>query len=505
MSKKLLSNSVSNLIDFIATVVITFLLTPIYLKSFGMYDYGLWELVNAIIGYMGLLDLGMGHAIVRETSYFSQRNKHQKVNILYATSMVYMSFIGLTILLIAFAWALISPESLAEQPGSADKYQLFLILVGLTVLFSFMLKTAEGMLGGKQLFVKRNVINLIIKVSVAIILYFNLTADNGINFMLQVALGATILRVLAYNGLLLALTPKVTFWVMPSIRMFKRLVSFGAKSLVNGMAFTLEMSSGTILIGSILSPALIPLLSIPSALANYVSKFLESVTAVLLPYFTEIAAQKDMATFWQRYLSFSKICLAYISIASVFLFFFGAPFIDIWLDKSLDMNEVNNIIIWLCLSLIIERINPLGTTVMTAINKHVIYAKLRPISAACIFTLTYFLLSYIGIVGALIALICVRTIFAPIYIYFIAKAINKNAWEYFYKAVAPNVLLAMLLWGAGYYYSSVVEVINYFDVLYAGTYCLLVGLICCFLIVLNGTERAFIVNKLNKLTVGKSG
>mgnify|MGYP003613230898 CR=1 FL=1 len=41
------------------------LLTPYMLRSLGKSEYGLYSLIGAFVGYLSVLDFGLGNAIVR--------------------------------------------------------------------------------------------------------------------------------------------------------------------------------------------------------------------------------------------------------------------------------------------------------------------------------------------------------------------------------------------------------------------------------------------------------
>ena len=58
--RTLLTNAAWNWASFATSVVITFFVCPIYLRSLGDERYGIWSLVEATVAYFALLDLGIG-------------------------------------------------------------------------------------------------------------------------------------------------------------------------------------------------------------------------------------------------------------------------------------------------------------------------------------------------------------------------------------------------------------------------------------------------------------
>ena len=63
--KRILINTGSNVLVVFVKLVITLIMTPVLVHNLGNYDYGIWEIIIAVIGYMGLLDIGMKPAIAR--------------------------------------------------------------------------------------------------------------------------------------------------------------------------------------------------------------------------------------------------------------------------------------------------------------------------------------------------------------------------------------------------------------------------------------------------------
>ena len=65
-SKRTLARNVLlNWAALIAEVAVAFFLTPFMVRSLGLAIYGIWSLLNSVIGYMGLVDLGIRGSVGR--------------------------------------------------------------------------------------------------------------------------------------------------------------------------------------------------------------------------------------------------------------------------------------------------------------------------------------------------------------------------------------------------------------------------------------------------------
>ena len=95
MIRTLLVNTGSNILVMIVKLVITFIMTPIFVHNLGEYDYGLWEMIGAVIGYMGILDLGLRPAISRYAAKHLAERDETALQAVYMSALVFMALVGL--------------------------------------------------------------------------------------------------------------------------------------------------------------------------------------------------------------------------------------------------------------------------------------------------------------------------------------------------------------------------------------------------------------------------
>ena len=65
-------------LSIIATTLIQLLYTPLLIKMLGQSEYGLYSLIYSIIGYLTVLDLGFGNAIVVYTTKYRVQKKYKE-------------------------------------------------------------------------------------------------------------------------------------------------------------------------------------------------------------------------------------------------------------------------------------------------------------------------------------------------------------------------------------------------------------------------------------------
>lgn len=59
--------------------VISIIYTPIMLRLLGQSEYGLYNLVNSVVSYLGLLNFGFGSAYVRYYSRYKVKDDEENI------------------------------------------------------------------------------------------------------------------------------------------------------------------------------------------------------------------------------------------------------------------------------------------------------------------------------------------------------------------------------------------------------------------------------------------
>lgn len=75
-SRGLVRSIVSNWVTFLFSAGVNFVVSPIVVRSLGETQYGAWSLLTSMVGYLGLLDLGVRSAVTRYIAKFYASGEH---------------------------------------------------------------------------------------------------------------------------------------------------------------------------------------------------------------------------------------------------------------------------------------------------------------------------------------------------------------------------------------------------------------------------------------------
>jgi O-antigen/teichoic acid export membrane protein len=501
MIKRLLKNTGSNVLVLIVKVIITFVMTPVFLHNMGAYDYGVWAIIASIIGYMGILDLGIKPAITRFTAKYEAENDKKALKTMYSSACVFTAIMGLLLCCILIIWGVFFPETLAPEGGETTQYTLVLLILAGQMLFMFPGYVPESFLEGFQQYQLKNNITIFNSIVGAIILYNFITSVNALYLLALInALGISIkyvayfmiMRRQEYN----CLTPKLKYI---SFKEIKNLLTFGGKSFIQGVAYQVESVTDVLVIGAFLGPAAVPLYSIPANLIAYIRNIGFTLTHAFMPQFSVLFANNDKTSIVALYVNASKWLIFLMLPVSILAVFFGPSFISLWLgDEYGEKSQI--ILLLLVIFTMVPFLDPFKSRYLTAINKHAILAKLFPISAAINLLVSIALVESLGIVGVAIGSIVPVMIFMPIYLHYSCKQLGISVFYYVKMAILPTIFPSVIL-GISSYLTLDAVIINDFYQLFFYSVLNFLFYILMVLLVLNKNERLFLKTKLLKRTL----
>ena len=99
---KLAKNVFANWTGLLAEVSVALFLTPFIITTLGTVTYGVWSLANGVIGYLGLIDLGLRACLGRFVNQHLARGDDEAVNEVLATSFAFLAGAAVIVGFVAF-------------------------------------------------------------------------------------------------------------------------------------------------------------------------------------------------------------------------------------------------------------------------------------------------------------------------------------------------------------------------------------------------------------------
>ena len=113
-SRRLMINTVLNLMNQVVTVIVNFAMVGFFLDTLGEERYGIWILVGSIFSYRNLMSMGLNSAVNRNIPVHLARGDLSAVAGVVSTAFAYF---------LAPAYQTPSTRSLRMMSGSAEAQQ----------------------------------------------------------------------------------------------------------------------------------------------------------------------------------------------------------------------------------------------------------------------------------------------------------------------------------------------------------------------------------------------
>lgn len=336
MTTKLLLNSSSGALLFLANVVIVFIMSPIILRELGDRNYGTWEMILSFCGYLGILELGVAPAIIRYVAREQVIGNREALDRILSSAFWGLLLVGVLALAV-LAGAAYKPEAVLSVPaGEIEGLSLLFVLVGCNLCVQFVGTLFTAYLMGSQEHFKVNGLSLILAPAQSILLYLVLTRADS--FELTRLAGVILLGSVVKYGILAAIVlrrPEValrrTSFSWPTVR---ELYRFGASSMLLTVDRRLRGASLPLVIGYTLGAPSVVFYAIPKRLVEYAWNFALVMATPLMPYFSSIDARRVAGERMAQWIPLSRAVSFLTLPGALALLALGKPFIATWLGTS---------------------------------------------------------------------------------------------------------------------------------------------------------------------------
>ncbi len=337
MSRKLLFNSLSGTTLYAANVIVAFVMSPVYINALGNRDYGIWELVMSVIGYMGLLDLGIGPALMRFVSVADGKQDRGDLQQTMSTAFVFFIAVGAVAVLLFFILGYTPGLIVGEETKDIANLGTVFVLLGVNAGMLFPLQVFSATLMGVQRHYFINSVRLVVLIINASLNYYLLLRFPG-HGLIILAMLTPFFTAIQFVLLVGAVyfdkkIPQISLSAVTRIKA-KELVSFGAKSATMLIASRLQNQSAPLIIGHVLGLGHIVYFVMPNRLIVYAKGVSDAIGFPLASYFGAAVGREDQGELLGSWLS-TTMALQIVSLAMpIGIFFCGESFLGLWLGQE---------------------------------------------------------------------------------------------------------------------------------------------------------------------------
>jgi len=441
----LVINAISNWVALAVNIAVGFVLTPYIIGHLGTVQYGIWALIASIIGYYGLLDLGVSSAIVRYVARYAGQQKYESLNQVINTAIVIFSLAGSIAILASIFIADPLAKFFNVEATDYVSFKQCIWLLGITAGLMLPGNVLSVALIAHERFIIRNIVNITTTLLRCLLSIYVLYKGGGLLELSWINFGLGVLAILLNLGVLklffrhITLSPKLV-----NRSMFLTLFSFGLLTSVIQIGNLLRTKLDAILIGRYLNMDSVATFSIAALLCGYLSTSIISCSGVSQPRLAALAGKNNKGIFAGAIMRYSIIIANLVAGGSLVVFLLCEDFLGLWLRKNFESTHVvATLVSILLLAVVPDLMMGVSFNALLAVKKHKYYAYQTIAEGVAHLIISLILVRSFGIygvaVGAAIPALSTKFIVQPLYC---CRIFGLNWWHYITNVILKPLFVA---------------------------------------------------------------
>jgi O-antigen/teichoic acid export membrane protein len=391
-------NTLLNLAGRIITLVVALAAVPLLVKAFGADRYGLLALFWVIVGYLGLLDMGIGRTTTKFVAERLASNRTDEIPVLVWTSWWMLAALGSIagLVLVALVPVLVGHvlqiPAYLNREASTSIYWLALMLP-----FAITIPGMQGFLEAQQRFDIINAIQVPANITGYVILVAVSFYTKDLSIVIIASLIAKIVVWGVYFWSCLRSMPALrTHWKI-SGRHLGEMLRFGGWLTVSNIVGPLMVNLDRFLIGSLVSLQAVTYYTVPYSLVTQLWMIPTSLIPVLFPAFTGLAANRDPVLGQMYRQSVKSIFLAMVFVVIAIMALSG-DVLTIWLGSEFSMKS-STVMAILSLGVLVNSLAHVPFSLVQASGRPDVTAKFHLLEIVPYLALVWWATSNYGILG----------------------------------------------------------------------------------------------------------
>lgn len=499
-SKERKLGAILSYISIIVSTLVQLVYTPFLIRSLGQSEYGLYSIVSSIIGYLTVLDLGFGNAIVVYTAKYRAQKKNKEEQKLHGMFMAIYTIIGVIATIIGIILFALVPNLFGDSMNQTEisEMKIMMLILTFNLAISFPFSIYQSIINSYEKFTFQKVMNILstlLKPVFMIPLLF--MGYKSVAMSVVITIVNIIIMLSNYFYCRNKLSTKIKYSGIDKI-LFKEIFAYSFYIFLNAIVDKINWSVDNFILGAICGTVVTSVYAVASQVNALFINLSTAVSGVLLPKMSKMvannASDRELSN---EFTKVGRIQYLIIFLMASGLTLFGKEFFIAWAGP--EYVEAYYIALILTIPLAFPLIQNLGISILQAKNLHKFRSILYVIIALFNVAISIPLAKIYGGIGAAsgtaFSLIVGNIIIINIYYYKKVHLDILDFWKNIIKMTIPYIVpIAIIL------------VLMHFVVLHGFISVLVYGVIYTFMyaivsyyFVMNSYEKNFIHSIINKI------
>jgi len=441
MSKKLVKNISSNLINQVITAGLGIVFIPIYVNLLGVSNFGIISLFTVILAWSGLIEFGFPYVVSRYASLFKAKKK-SAADFVALFKTIERAFLILTIvLMIGISLVLYFPPIHRLIIDSNITEYTLLAVVAIS-LMRVMESIYRHLMVGLEEFNQLNTLQILMQVvrygGTFLCLYY---VESTIHIFFMWQFLASAISLISFSILAKIKIPKVFDRTPIRFNLIKSNISFAGHMAIVSISSMISIHVDKIILISVGSTYQLGLFMIAATLSNSIYMLMAPVQSALTPRLLNLYEKDDITSFNSLLLKVTTISSAIIFSISSAIFFNSYDILHIWIGDIDIANKLDLVLAVLFLSSSVGTISSLLDTALVAAGVPRISSISNMASLVLLTIMLYITIPLYGLHGIAYSWLIIQLMFFLIIPPLVFNVLRvKIYWRWFFTVIKYFVI-----------------------------------------------------------------
>lgn len=443
-----LLGAATNWLAFAATLAVAFFLTPFLLNQLGKPRYDVWCVVEAVLAYFTLLDMGVAACLVRAVAGRNAASDTDGLNRMASSCLALFVAAGGIALAVGVPVLFALSGTLIEKADGDSGVLPFMLLMLANVAMGLSLSVFPSVLDGLEKYTAKSVVRLAALAVRTGGMVYAVTAFGGLFPLAVVYTVVTLVEHAALALMCRRFLPALQFHLRYVDRVtLKQVKTYSVDAFLAMLAGRVTVQTGAVLIGLLLPTGQVTFFATASRLVEYAKSLLRTVTATLTPNVSALEARGDHAAVRRLFLTATRWMLYLAVPIQVGLVLFGRPFLARWMGAEFIEGSFPAVVV-LGGTLAVGVAQSAASRILYGLGRLRWFARAAIGEAVLNLLFTAVLIGPLGVTGVSIAVAVPNLLFCGVVICLTAKELSVSAGAYFGMWVKPLLanVIPLVVW-----------------------------------------------------------
>lgn len=333
MNLALFKDVIYNWVGLLGNIIYGFFMIPYIIKTLGDTDYGIWNLIMSVVGFVSILDFGIQSSINRYVSKYKAVNNIDGVNGVYSTAIAIYTIIASGAIIIGITSTLLFMNKAFNFP--IESYDIVIWISIIMVIFSS-LELPFSVFGAILYAYQRfDLINLVAVVALAfrsILLIWILNYNSNLQVFCYIIVLVGISNYAVNFILAHQIVGSLRFKLNTISRdLLGHMFRFSSITFCAIIVNSIIFKTDNIIIGVFLDPKAITMYSVGFMLTEYGAQLIGKMCNTLTPRFSELHTRDELQELNSLLLVSTRYSILIGIPLGLTVLVIGNEFIQLWL------------------------------------------------------------------------------------------------------------------------------------------------------------------------------